>query len=167
MSCSHIAASRDITAKFLRCPIGESLERTTHVVSPSPRFDELSGIFHIAEIVYVTSLGAQGSAGQFTERIVRYFAWTREVDVHSIAASPQIHQLTGVFLPMSQTAPSMHHVAAAICSTYAPRLLPPNFPNFNRHVCLQRCIYNPTSKHPDVVTSSELIDVACARRGNR
>jgi hypothetical protein len=50
-----------MTGEFLRCPDGESPVRTTHIVFPSPSFDELSIIFQIAEPVRVKALGAEGS----------------------------------------------------------------------------------------------------------
>ena len=37
---------------------------------------------------------------RFAEGVVRWLAWTREVDLHCIAVSPQIHQLTGELGPI-------------------------------------------------------------------
>jgi len=84
-----------MTGEFLRCPVGESPVRTTHIVFPSPGFDELSGILQIAEPVRVEALGAEGPVERLAEGVVGWLAWTREVDLYSIAISPQIHQLTG------------------------------------------------------------------------
>ena len=90
-----------MTGEFLGCPVGESSVRTTNIVFPSPSFDELSGIFQIAEPVGVEALGAEGSIERLAEGIVGWLAWTREVDLHSLAVSPQIHQLTGELGPIA------------------------------------------------------------------
>ena len=89
-----------MAGEFLRCSVGESPVRTTHIIFPSPGIDELSGIFQIAEPVRVEALGAEGFVERFTEGIVCWLAWTREVDLHSVAVSPQIHQLPGELWPI-------------------------------------------------------------------
>jgi hypothetical protein len=48
LSCSHIAASRDMTGEFLRCPVGESPVRTTDLSSSLWKdpigTDEMAGV---------------------------------------------------------------------------------------------------------------------------
>jgi hypothetical protein len=66
-----------MTGEFLRCPVVESPVRTTHIVFPSPGFDELSSIFQIAEPVGVEALGAEGPVERLAEGVVsRLMRWS-------------------------------------------------------------------------------------------
>src|SRR5271155_5131522 len=90
---SQIAASCDLTGELAGRPVTERSVRTTLSVFLPPGFDQVFCFVHVSEPVCVQALPAKGSVEAFYEGVVGRFARPREVHLHTISVSPQIHCL--------------------------------------------------------------------------
>src|SRR5450631_1128954 len=92
---SQIAASRDLAGELAWRPLAERSVRTTLIVFSSPSFDKPPCLVQVSEPVGIQTFGTEGAIERFDEGVVSWLARTREVDLHPVLVSPQIHCLTG------------------------------------------------------------------------